>query len=169
MCLQTIKSLFIKEADFWLDQLARIGIFEKVEALAKQVYNSRAIAEDGETYGTVSYSAYTNTSLTNKGCTNGKCFYEGINIIQLCAAIREIICSLPVYWFVLFVYDTISDISTAELEKTENGLGVSRRKSGALSEHVRRTFVQVAVDSRDETVAVFYGCCFLCVFFIRGA
>uniref|UniRef100_A0A915PQB4 E3 ubiquitin-protein ligase n=1 Tax=Setaria digitata TaxID=48799 RepID=A0A915PQB4_9BILA len=34
--LQIIKSLFIKNADFWLEQLVRVGIFEKVEAIANQ-------------------------------------------------------------------------------------------------------------------------------------
>ncbi|KAM3726185.1 E3 ubiquitin-protein ligase [Dirofilaria immitis] len=34
--LQIIKSLFMKNRDFWLEQLVRVGIFEKVEAIANQ-------------------------------------------------------------------------------------------------------------------------------------
>ncbi|CAG9534153.1 unnamed protein product [Cercopithifilaria johnstoni] len=34
--LQIIKSLFMKNTDFWLEQLVRVGIFEKVEAIANQ-------------------------------------------------------------------------------------------------------------------------------------
>ncbi|KAK6110532.1 HECT-domain (ubiquitin-transferase) family protein [Brugia pahangi] len=32
--LQIVKSLFMKSTDFWLEQLVRVGIFEKVEAIA---------------------------------------------------------------------------------------------------------------------------------------
>ncbi|EJW84453.1 Hectd1 protein, partial [Wuchereria bancrofti] len=34
--LQIVKSLFMKNTDFWLEQLVRVGIFEKVEAVANQ-------------------------------------------------------------------------------------------------------------------------------------
>ncbi|EFO28334.2 hypothetical protein LOAG_00153 [Loa loa] len=34
--LQIVKSLFVKNTDFWLEQLVRVGIFEKVEAIANQ-------------------------------------------------------------------------------------------------------------------------------------
>ncbi|KAL3982231.1 HECT-domain (ubiquitin-transferase) family protein [Acanthocheilonema viteae] len=34
--LQIIKSLFMKNTDFWLEQLMRVGIFEKIEAIANQ-------------------------------------------------------------------------------------------------------------------------------------